>query len=133
MAKQEDISPEDVGVAVEEDHIELVYDRSEDVHSLDMKIGKFREQEQMYQYEQRPAAAFAGGPLHILHDRRARRWKVERGLRARAHLPHSARLRGVRHRQPAVRPAHRPHRKPDFHEEPSPQVGGVHRRGTHHT
>ena len=49
MAKQEDISPEDVGVAIEEDHIEMVYDRSEDVHSLDMKINKFREQEQMYQ------------------------------------------------------------------------------------
>ena len=49
MAKQDDISPEDVGVAIEEDHIEMVYDRSEDVHSLDMKIAKFREQEQLYQ------------------------------------------------------------------------------------
>ena len=29
MAKQEDINPEDVGVAIEEDHIEMVYDRSE--------------------------------------------------------------------------------------------------------
>ena len=49
MAKQKDIKPEDVGVAIEEDHIEMVYDRSDDVHSLDMKIGKFREQEELYQ------------------------------------------------------------------------------------
>ena len=49
MAKQEDIQPDDVGVAVEEDHIEMVYDRSEDVHSLDMKIRAFREQEELYQ------------------------------------------------------------------------------------
>ena len=49
MAKQEEIQPEDVGVAIEEKHIEMVYDRSEDVHSLDMKIAKFREQEDMYQ------------------------------------------------------------------------------------
>ena len=49
MTNQEDIKPEDVGVAIEEDHIEMVYDRSEDVHSLDMKIAKFREQEAMYQ------------------------------------------------------------------------------------
>lgn len=48
MAEQKDIQPEDVGVAVEEDHIEMVYDREADVHSLDMKIAKFREQEQLY-------------------------------------------------------------------------------------
>lgn len=45
----DEIRPEDVGVAIEEDHIEMVYDRTEDAHSLDRKIQAFRDQEELYQ------------------------------------------------------------------------------------
>ena len=38
----------DVGVAITEDFIADGYDRSEDVHSLDVKIAKFREQEELF-------------------------------------------------------------------------------------
>ena len=49
LTQKEEMRPEDVGVALTEEHIELAYNADEDAHSLDMKIRAWRKQEDLYQ------------------------------------------------------------------------------------